>query len=501
LNKTIKYLVTILSILTLIAISFTFVTNATSTIGNSYVDTVGDTSNIGTNNVGMFQVTAITATQSGQLHYLGVNVATASGNLEVALYSSISGNTFTGLLGKSASTPAVKGWNDEAVSASSNLTQGSKYYEVWESDNNALGVYFSTSFGTFYYGAGANYGSFTNPSPTFAGSGTASFNVRIIYGNASPNPTPTPTPTASPTPTPKPTPTPTPSPTPNPTQKILCLGDSITWGYVPPDGSQQLAMPYPATLQSLTGISTTNGGLNGDRTDQMISRWNTIYSTEGYRMVFFLGGINDLNQGISIPTIEANMKTFWQSALNQGCTVYNLEILPSYGDTDVSTVNNWVDATAPSLGVHVVYTYALFTDPNNPGYLKPAYDSGDGLHPNQAGADLLANTAYSAMTNPNPTPTPLPTATPKPTPTPTPTPTPIPMATEFSISTNSTLSSISFNISTHTFNATATSGTIQLTINKAILANATNLVAYINNTTKTYTYTSSSNNWIITIIV
>ena len=218
-------------------------------------------------------------------------------------------------------------------------------------------------------------------------------------------------------PTQQPSPTPTPTP---PGQQILCLGDSITVGYS--DGAT--VTPYPTTLQSLTGIPTTNGGVGGEETSGMVTQWNTIYSTEGFTILVLLGGINDVFAGVAESTIEANLQTIWQSAESKGCTVYALTILPSDGESAVVDVNTWILATAPTLGVHVVDLYPLFNDPSAPTYLNPIYDSGDGTHLNQAGYNLIANTVYAAMNpTPTPTPTPNPTPTPKPTPTATPTPT------------------------------------------------------------------------------
>jgi lysophospholipase L1-like esterase len=399
-------MLSILMLVTIFAIS-----NTTSVSASSYVDTIGNTNYSGDWTVNCPRFNPITASASGNLTTVGINVLTASGNVIVSIYSTYNSSSkkCSGLLGQSASTPVTTGWNDLPVGAGNiSMVQGVTYYLGDEFSSTSAYNYLNYAGTQYYYGM--FYGAFPDPTGTLTSAG-ATDNMRIIYGNASPNPTPTSTPT------------PTPTPTPNPTQRILCLGDSITYGAMKnADGTWgQLPTPYPTTLQSLTGIPTTNAGVGGEQTNGMLSQWNTIYKSQGYTILVLLGGVNDIFDGTSIATAETNLQTIWQSALGYGCSVYAVEILPWAGiSTNIITINNWIDATAPSLGVHVVYTYSIFNDPNNPGALNPAYAGIDGGHPNQAGANLLANTIYAAM---NLTPTPPPTPTPSPSPSPTPTPT------------------------------------------------------------------------------
>jgi lysophospholipase L1-like esterase len=485
-----------------------------SASAQSTIFTFGNT-NIGsnTNTAGYYQINIYRyqAPQTGILNnltlYCGIN--TGKPTLTPIVYAD-SNNKPTTLLGQGTQmvVQSAMSWQ-KMTGINVATTVGTYYWLGWRvtgTDYNGVINYANTP-------TGASTGPYlfwqtTTPNPFGTPAGYDQWQASI-YASCTSN-QPTPTPSATP-----PNPTPTPPPT---SQKILCLGDSITEGYA---ANGQIT-PYPTTLQSLIGISTTNAGVGGDQISQMLTRWNNNYKTQGYTTLVLLGGTNDIGQQVPEATTEANLQTIWQSALNQGCTVYALTVLPFNG-ANVVNINNWIKATAPTLGVHVVDTYSVFNDPNNPAYLKPAYDSGDGTHPNQAGADLIANTVFSAMSNPVPTPTPTPIPTPTPTPTPTPsppptptssptptpspsptpspTPTPIPLTTEFTVSTNCTLSNIAFNIASHTFNATATTGTMQLTINKTILPTVTTLAVYINNASKTYTYTSSGNNWIVTIVI
>lgn len=219
------------------------------------------------------------------------------------------------------------------------------------------------------------------------------------------------------------------------TPKVLCLGDSITYG-----STQQgrLTNPYPSTLQTLTGYSVTNAGIAGDTTLGMLNRWNMQYKNQGYSIVITMGGLNDLWQSRTPSQIEATLASIWQSALADGCQVYALTITPAFGDPQIVEINNWIKANAQSYGAVAVDVYVLVAVNN---YLSGIYDSGDGAHLNQAGADRLAYAVYYSwgdvpmFPNPTPTATPIPTTSPSPgptptfTPTPTPTPTPVPTLT------------------------------------------------------------------------
>jgi lysophospholipase L1-like esterase len=194
------------------------------------------------------------------------------------------------------------------------------------------------------------------------------------------------------------------------TPKILCLGDSITYGLTPSGG--QLATPYPTRLQSLTGIQTTNGGVSGNDVYQMLDRWNNEYKNQGFTIVALMGGTNDVYDGLDLESTKVDLMAIWQDALNRGCEVYALTIIPFDGRTEIIFLNSWISSQSLGSHFHVVDTYTLF-------YNHPEYFSSDNVHPSQAGANALAQAVYSAL---NPTPTITPTPTPQPTPHPSPSP-------------------------------------------------------------------------------
>ena len=147
----------------------------------STTDTIGSTSGT-TNGPNVLFGYAITASASGSLSSIGVNVkTTASGNVRLGIYSTLTGTpTFTGLLGQSASVSAPTGWVDAAVIGVT-IVQGITYYLAVVSDENTI-FYANASAGTEYY-KGITYGSLPDPTPTLT-SDTTTANMRMTYSSA-----------------------------------------------------------------------------------------------------------------------------------------------------------------------------------------------------------------------------------------------------------------------------------------------------------------------------
>jgi hypothetical protein len=143
-------------------------------------DTIGDTSANGNYINGRMDVCPITATDSGTLSSVGINVLTASGNVRVCIYSTRT-TTASGLLGQSASTPVVTGWMDLEITGVS-IVQGTTYYLGVQFDDNTAYNYLQWS-GTSYYVAMV-YGTFPDPSGTLSSAGFTD-NMRMTYSVSS----------------------------------------------------------------------------------------------------------------------------------------------------------------------------------------------------------------------------------------------------------------------------------------------------------------------------
>lgn len=218
-----------------------------------------------------------------------------------------------------------------------------------------------------------------------------------------PTPTPTvivtPTPIATETPIPTPSLTPTLAPTPNPItspEKILCIGDSITFGV-------GVTVPYPDTLQQLTGMTTINAGQGGAETDNIAINYDN-QKTQNYNILVIEGGVNDIRANVSEANIENNLNHIWHDALSRNMRVYVLTIMPFENSSDwtpdkqteLLDVNSWIKNNVPP-EVTIIDTYAALEDSANSGCLQSMFDSGDHIHPSQLGANAIANLVAAAI--------------------------------------------------------------------------------------------------------
>lgn len=77
-------------------------------------------------------------------------------------------------------------------------------------------------------------------------------------------------------------------------KKIVCLGDSITYGYnVYPEDA------WPARAAALTGLSFINCGINGDTAAGMLWRFYEDVVSQKPDLCIIMGGTNDIIQGRS----------------------------------------------------------------------------------------------------------------------------------------------------------------------------------------------------------
>jgi hypothetical protein len=168
--------------------------------GEPVTDTVGGTSagEIG-NPENTLYVQPLTASSSGELQSIGINLNNNGGFFRLGIYAVLDGTPkATTLLWQSASTPCTPGWNDITVSEDTvNIVGSTTYYISVIGDSDAAYFYCNTDSDLKY--EFRTYGAFPDPTGTL-NSLSYTANMRITYATEV-APTTTPTPTASPTPT------------------------------------------------------------------------------------------------------------------------------------------------------------------------------------------------------------------------------------------------------------------------------------------------------------
>jgi hypothetical protein len=150
----------------------------------STTDTIGATDGT-TNFDGYVNWYKITASASGDLETLGINIGTTgSGHVRLALYS---GNATTpqNLLVETGSTALNVGWNDISATGVSIVTS-TVYWLSYQQDSGAVKVQYSSSVDTRWYFTSA-YTTFPNPALPEASQNNYIPNLRMVYSSGLPS--------------------------------------------------------------------------------------------------------------------------------------------------------------------------------------------------------------------------------------------------------------------------------------------------------------------------
>jgi lysophospholipase L1-like esterase len=203
---------------------------------------------------------------------------------------------------------------------------------------------------------------------------------------------------------------------------IVALGDSITDGHATTtNGNDRWTDDLAERLQAddkTKQISVLNEGIGGNHllTDGLgpnaLARFNRdVIAQDGVRWVIVLEAINDLgrlSREGDVPAsahqqlvheIIASYQQIIARAHAHGLVVIGATVGPWVGsayyhpapanEADRQAVNNWI--RAPGNFDAVVDFDKAVRDPDHPGRMLPAYDSGDHLHPSPAGYRAMAN--------------------------------------------------------------------------------------------------------------
>jgi len=228
----------------------------------------------------------------------------------------------------------------------------------------------------------------------------------------------------------------------------VALGDSITdTANTTGNANHRWPDDLARRLNGLPGstLSVVNAGLGGNRV--LAARpepfWGVaaldrldrdVLTESGVRAVILLEGINDIGFDATSSQIIAGYQQIVSRAHAHGLPVFGATMTPFRNAATFTAarsqtwtaVNQFVRTGGTFDGV--VDLAAATAAPGDAMTLNAPFDSGDHLHPNDAGTQAMANAidvaALVAAAGTSPTPTPTPSTTPTPTPTGTPTPTP-----------------------------------------------------------------------------
>jgi lysophospholipase L1-like esterase len=193
---------------------------------------------------------------------------------------------------------------------------------------------------------------------------------------------------------------------------VVALGDSIT-DTAATTGNANLRWPdaLARRLAARHGptLSVANGGLGGDRllapregepyfgVPALARLERDVFAQIGVRGVIVFIGVNDIGFNATADELVAGYQQVIAQTHAQGLWVSGATITPfggSFLDTPEreavrQAVNTWILASG---ALDAVFDFATaLADPADPSRLAASYDSGDGLHPNDAGCQALAD--------------------------------------------------------------------------------------------------------------
>ncbi|TDH61433.1 SGNH/GDSL hydrolase family protein [Dankookia rubra] len=194
---------------------------------------------------------------------------------------------------------------------------------------------------------------------------------------------------------------------------VVTLGDSITDGYNSTvDANARWPDQLARRLRAQYGnrVAVSNAGISGNRVlhdaigPNALARFDRdVLVQAGARFVTVLEGINDIGFSVALAPAEAvtaeqiiaGYRQLIARAHDQGLTIYGCTLTPFQGAGYYSEAGEAkrqaVNAFIRGGGFDGVIDFdKAVRDPQNPAMLLAAYDSGDHLHPSDAGYAAMA---------------------------------------------------------------------------------------------------------------
>lgn len=178
--------------------------------------------------------------------------------------------------------------------------------------------------------------------------------------------------------------------------RIVGIGDSTTAGtpaFLSPLEAQPNGRGNPESqyaywiMHSHPEWNVLNRGINGQRSDQILPRFQKDVLQEKPDYVIILAGVNDVYQGYPQEHVKRNLRAMYKMAINAGMIAIAATILPynvmsALEARAIKQLNLWIKNTAKELKILFCDTNSAVVDPANPDRLR---SSPDELHPDISG--------------------------------------------------------------------------------------------------------------------
>jgi len=163
---------------------------------------------------------------------------------------------------------------------------------------------------------------------------------------------------------------------------VAAFGDSIT------QGGQCSCTPYPARLTGMIGKSVINFGIGGTTASESIARTQAVIDKSHPGFMLILYGINDIIHGSGIGSIISALDQMVEICKNNDV----VPVLATYPrpitghaifGPRARALGEEIRTLASDKGIHCVDLYGEFN-------ASPDLYEADGLHPNDAGTQIVA---------------------------------------------------------------------------------------------------------------
>lgn len=179
---------------------------------------------------------------------------------------------------------------------------------------------------------------------------------------------------------------------PDPRPRIVALGDSLTAGYGLPESES-----YPALLQARLDaegyqFKVVNAGVSGDTSAGGLRRLD--WALEGdVRVLIVALGANDGLRGLPVGEMQDNLTEIIRRARERNISVIvaGMEAPPNYGREYATAYREAFREIVRR--ERVVFIPFLLDKVAGQGGLN----QGDGIHPNERGTEIVADTVWTAL--------------------------------------------------------------------------------------------------------
>lgn len=187
--------------------------------------------------------------------------------------------------------------------------------------------------------------------------------------------------------------------------RIVALGDSTTAGTpgfrspveAPPNGTGDETSQYAYWLMKAhPQWDVVNCGVDGERSDQILARFERDVAARRPRVVVIIAGVNDVYQGRAAAFVTTQLASMYARAAEAGIAVVAGSIIPYNTATPeqnarMHEINDWIRGQR---GITFVETRAAVAASGSADTLA---ESPDGLHPSPAGYRRMAEAIGPAL--------------------------------------------------------------------------------------------------------